>query len=199
VEGAFRSYLADKPFVSWFDGVFGRRDNTSYLVTPAFFSGDNNWSVHAIRPDGAQILLLAMSVLATEPGRDLHWLFAHETAHSYVNPVIDAHFDELKDAVTRASASVTAAMAKQAYTTPIIVAYESVVRAIQVMYLRERVGEASAQLNLAEQHRLSFLWTDILITALDDERKRAAGRLSDDTLVRAARTAFEQYYAKMPR
>lgn len=196
VEQAFRDFLADKPVLAWFDGVFGRRANATYLVAPGLLTGKWNYGLHAVRPDGAEVVVQVMNLEGADanglphPGETTHGLLAHELAHTYVNPIVEARLDALKDVALPAFESVHEAMARQTYGTETIFLDESVVRAVTVLYLRENAGEDAARRSLAEQRALSFLWTDDLARAIDDVRKKNGGKVSEAELVDATRAVF---------
>jgi len=199
IDRAFGDFLADKELLAWFDGVFGRKAKAVYVVAPALLTGPMSYGVHAYRPDGTEVIMQAMSLVAVDrdgvprPGEITQWLLAHELAHPYVNPIIDRHWGALKDVIAPAFESVRPAMERQAYRRPEHVGYESLARAVQILYLADHAGAAAAQRSLDEQQRLSFLWTPELVAALRRARQQAGGRLSEDAIVAATRATFAAY------
>jgi hypothetical protein len=196
VEQRFREFLADKPIVDWFDAALGARAKATYTLIPGLLTGGWNYGVHAVRPDGGETIVQVMLLERVDGGGlprpgVLTWgLLAHELAHTYVNPVIDARWPALREAAEHAFDGVRAAMRDQAYTSAKVVAQESVVRALTVMYLEDKAGHAAARRSLDEQVKLSFAWTEELAGRLEAARKRGGGKLSDDELVEAARATF---------
>src|SRR5262249_11862886 len=155
VEKRFRDFLADKPVVAWFDAAFGRRKGTSYHLVPGLLTGPMSYGVSA-----PGVFVEVMTLGASD--EMTHGLLAHELAHSYVNPIVEAQrWDALPS-----YAKVRDVMARQAYTTQVLFVDESVVRALTVLYLGDRVGAEAARRSLAEQEKLGFLWTAELAAAL---------------------------------
>src|SRR5207302_6598940 len=70
----------------------------------------------------------------------------HEMAHSFINPLFERHATELLRAAEQIFALVAEPMRHQAYATPQTMLNESGVRAITVLYVRDRKGpDAAAQ------------------------------------------------------
>jgi hypothetical protein len=185
VEERFRAFLGDKPIVDWFDGAFGRRAGTSYRLVPGLLTGPMSYGVAA---KGAIVEVIHLEAPDADglprPGELTHGLLAHELAHSYVNPVVEAaRWDTAAPAYER----VHDAMARQVYTTLPIFVDECVVRAVTALYLGDRAGVEAARRSVAEDERLSFRWTRDLAAALDAVRKRHGGRIPDAELVETAR------------
>ena len=93
-------------------------------------------------------------------------------------------------------ARVEQAMRAQAYTEFPIMVDESVVRALVVLFLRENVSGAAAQRSLAEQQKLSFLWTPELVDAIAAARERGGGRVSTAALVRLTQQVLRDWLGK---
>lgn len=197
VEDAYRDFLAGTPILGWFDSVFGERRRATYRVVPGLLTGDFAFGTTAESSDGtvdvAQVLYLESpneEGLPQPTDRSLEFL-VHELAHSYVNPVFDARVEEMRASALPLFEWVEAAMREQAYTRYPIMVNESVVRAVTVLFLRERVSEAAAQRSLDEQRRLSFFWTPELVEALDAEL-RNSGLLEPKPLVEIAQRVFTE-------
>jgi hypothetical protein len=196
VDAAFTEYLADKRLLPWFDGVFGRRENAIYRIVPAMLSGPNNWGVHAVRPDGTEEILQAMSLVALDDDAipkltgTTQWLLAHELAHPYVNPFVDRHWDELSPSLSPAFAAVRPAMERQAYPTAVIVGYESLARAVQILYLADVAGADAAKQSMSDQVQLGFVWMPALVDALQKARQEGHGLLTEESTVAALRAAL---------
>jgi hypothetical protein len=196
VEQRFREFMADKPIVSWFDATFGKRSRASYLVVPGLLTGPMNYGLRAIGRDGTEHIVQVMNLEGMDAGGLPHpaemtqALLAHELAHTYVNPIIESHFTSLRTVVEPAFDKVREAMSRQAYSNPTIMTDESVVRAVTLLYLNDRAGADAARRSLAEQERLSFLWTYDLSRSLDAVRKHNGGHLSADELADTTRSVF---------
>lgn len=199
VEEALRAYLVKTPVIDWFDETFGRRRDASYRVVPGLLTGGFGFGTMAERSDGS--LDIAPVVFLESPDergvphpttRSLEYL-VHELAHSYVNPIFDARAKSMRASALPLFRQVEPAMREQAYTSYPIMVNESVVRAVTVLFLRERATEEDAQRSLEEQRELSFPWTAELAEALDAERLRNSGRLEAETLVRVTRHVFTEW------
>jgi hypothetical protein len=199
VEERYRHALADRPIIAWFDEVFGARD-AAYHVAPGLLTGPMAYGVRAVRPDGREDIVQVLYLEAVDaaglpqPGERTVEFLVHELAHSYVNPVCE------RSAALAAAAQplfdrTAAAMQRQQYPTPRILVNESVVRALVVLFLRERATPAQAARSLSEQESLSFLWTADLVAALDALRERHGGRLPPAGLVETTRATFERWAA----
>jgi hypothetical protein len=198
VEQAFGRYLAGRPVVDWFDATLGSR-SASYRVVPGLLTGGFGFSTTARQKSGrvdvAQIVFLESPDERGVPRPTVASLehLVHELAHSYVNPVFDADPESTRASALPVFRRVETEMRAQAYTSYPIMVNESVVRAITVLFLRERVSDEDARRSLDEQRRLSFLWTPELVEALDAERSRSAGRLRPAALRRITRDVLTEW------
>ena len=202
VGDAFTSYTANKGLLPWFDGVFGRKEKATYQIAPAMLSGQHNWGVHAVKPDGTENVLQAMSLIKVDDAGipqltdDTAWLLGHELAHPYVNPMVDRHIATLSAPLKAAFESQKDAMVRLHYTTPAIVGYESLARAIQVMYVSERLGKEQAQKVLDDLVKIGFVWTPQLVTELNRARAKNEMRLSEDAIIASLTSVLAIYNGK---
>jgi hypothetical protein len=175
--------VARAPVVGFFDRVFGPRPGSTYRIVPGLLSGPYSFGVRAVRPDGTQAVTPVMAL----DSPSLEFL-AHEIAHSYVNPIFDARVEELAATARPLFATVEAQMRDQAYTTPLIMTNESVVRAVTVLLLADQAGQAEADRSLAKDESLGFTWTRELAAAIDRLRER--GRVEPGALADVTREVF---------
>jgi hypothetical protein len=187
VEDVFREFVASRPILDWFDGVFGPHDAANYHVVPGLLTGHMNFGVHAGSADVYAIMWLEAPDQdgVPAPGPSTEELLVHEFAHTYVNPVIRDHLDSFDGSSPLLDAAAPA-MAQQAYPTREIVVDESIVRALTVLYLRDEVSLEAAQASLANQIGLGFTWTRDLALALDAARAEGGGILTDGLMIEAA-------------
>jgi hypothetical protein len=196
VAGKLRAFLDAHPLLPWFDAVFGVKPGATYRVSPGILTARHNFGVHAVRADGGEDVMQVMFLEGVYDGRPYQpadqtfQLLAHELAHSYVNAIVDAHLDQLADVGATMFARVGDAMTRQAYDDARVVLEESVVRAVSVLYLRDRGTPELVAAVLAEQQQLSFLWTPELVDALAAVRARHGGELPPDELVTATHDAL---------
>lgn len=97
----------------------------------------------------------------------------HEHAHAFVNQLVDRRFEEFRGPAMRLLADpIVAERFKGAfYNEPRYLAYESIVRASQIMYFTTHGGDAKAKL-IAEQERAGFLWMGGMVAKLEEYSKR---------------------------
>ncbi len=191
VDATWTSYTSNKGLLPWFDGVFGRKEKATYRIAPAMLSGPHNWGVHAVRADGTEEVLQAMSLIEVDAAGtpeltdDTAWLLGHELAHPYVNPMVDRHMTTLAAPLQAAFDREKDAMVRLHYTTPAIVGYESLARAIPVLYVSERRGKEPARKVLDDLVKIGFVWSPALVTALDRARAKNEMRLTEDAMIAA--------------
>lgn len=194
VEAADRAFFGRVPIVEWFDGVFGARPRTRYHLVPGLLNGPMDYAARVELPDGSEdvyaIVHLDHPDAAGVPAPTEAALpfVVHELCHSYTNPIVDAAMTELAPLAAPAIAKVADQMRRHAYSTDAIVVEESVVRAIVVLWVRERGGAAAGDAEIAEQERLGFTWTRALADRL--ARARGTGTLAPAAIVAAARETF---------
>jgi hypothetical protein len=199
VEKALSRYLAGRDVVDWFDATFGRRRSASYRVVPGLLTGGFGFGTVARqrtgRLDVTQVVFLESPDEQGVPRPTSVSLehLVHELAHSYVNPVFDADAASMRASAVPVFRRVEAAMRAQAYGAYPIMVNESVVRAVTVLFLRERASEGDARRSLDEQHQRSFFWTADLVEALDAERSHSSGRLRPTALLRITRKVLTDW------
>jgi hypothetical protein len=156
----FRSALATQNPREWFDRFFGTQAGARFVVVPGLLTGTWNYGPHT--PDERYQVVGVSHVDFDElPVIDsqTRQLAVHEMAHSYVNPLVAAHRDELASAGARLFARVQTAMTKQAYTTWEIFVDEQLVRAVTAVYTREHEGAAAAAAEITDEEQRGFAWT----------------------------------------
>jgi len=195
VEAADRAWIDKVPVIEWFDRAFGPRPHTRYHLVPGLLTGPMDYAAHVELPDGTQDVYViahldhpdARGVPA--PTAAALPFVVHELGHSYINSIVDAALGELGPLAAPAIARAADAMRRQAYVTDAIVLEESVVRAVVVLWLRDR-DDAAAEAELATQERLGFAWIRRLVDAL--AATRVEGAWTAPAIVTATRRAFER-------
>lgn len=92
----------------------------------------------------------------------------HEFCHSFVNPMVDAHLEELEAWGKQSFTAVEQAMRRQAYGSWQTMVSESVVRACVVRYLLAHRGPEAAQAEIAQNASRQFHWVKGLSELLAD-------------------------------
>lgn len=160
VEHAFTAQLETANPVPFFKDLFGDT-GTHFTVVPALLQGPQNFGIHRDH-DAYQLIGLGTVDAEGLPTAIDGDLIVHEMAHSFVNPAIDRHAAELDAAAASLFAQVEPAMAAQHYTTPRIMLYESVVRAVTSLYVRTHRGDRAAAEAIVQEVRRGFVWTAAL-------------------------------------
>ncbi len=196
----FRDLLDRTRPLPWFDGFFGARPNASYIVVPGLLTGGSNYGAHVTLPNGHeeryQVVMLenADANGIPHPGKQSERLLVHEMAHSYVNPVVDAHAAALAPSKKLLFAMVAQPMAAQAYKSWDVVIKESLVRATVILFIRDHDGEAAAQKETYQQMDNGFYWMPELVDLLAEKH---AGGL--DAAMPAIETMLEAWAAAHPK
>ena len=171
VEDRFRTALDRENPAGWFDDFFGAA-GARFVVVPGLLEGPSNYGTHygttKYQIIGVENLDATGLPIIDE---ELIELVIHEMAHSFVNPIFDRHLAELLPSVTSIFALVKEPMSHQAYPTPQTMVDEAGVRAITVLYVRDRKSAAAAATATRGEVRRSFLWTAELADSFARFRK----------------------------
>jgi hypothetical protein len=204
VEDAMRAALAGKQVIAWFDACFGPKKGARYRVVPGLLTGPMAYGVLAVRPDGTEDIVQIMYLEAPDADGVPHPTEAsleylvHELCHSYVNPIFSAAKAELGPVSEPLFESVKPTMTAQHYITAEIMVNESVVRAVTLLFLRDRSTAAHVAESLAKQGRLGFTWTAALTDALSGLRSANGGALPRAELVSVVKDVLAKGAAKKP-
>jgi hypothetical protein len=202
VEQRDRDAFAGQPILSFYDALFGRRAAT-YQVSPGLLTAGMGYGVRAVDAAGGEYIYQVVYLENLDaqglprPGvRSLEYL-VHELGHPYVNPIFEARADDMLPVAQPLFDRTHDAMMKQSYVTPKIMVNESVVRALQVLWLREHVSAQEAERSLREQVGLGFAWTGAVVDAIVDLRAHhREGAPSADELYATVRGVFAAWGAK---
>jgi hypothetical protein len=172
VEGRFAAALKSAGIDAWFDGTFGPRRGASFFVCPGMLTGP--WSYSATTRLGGDreevYQIVALEKLDAEslpvPTAETIDLVVHERAHAYVNPVVQSRASELSAAADPVFASAKAVMERQSYRTPTVMVQESIVRALRVLYVRDRRGAQGEKDAIRDEESRGFVWTAALAERL---------------------------------
>ncbi len=201
VEERYRGFLGALPIIAWFDGVFGKRAGARYRFAPGLIVSPMSFAARIVHEDGSEDVAQVVFLENPDPEglprptETTLEVTVHEIAHSYVNPALDPRMSELEAAARPAFARVEAAMARQSYPAYSFMVNESVVRAVTLLFLRERSTTAHATRTLAAERKRSFLWIGELADALAARRAERAGRLGPDDLVQVTRDVLARWLA----
>lgn len=205
--------VREKRIREWFDGFFGGRQGTDFILIGALLNGGGNYGAFArgVRrvddtPTGPerQVLEEFFAILGTEavdadglpsyPPR-LAGTIVHEFAHSFVTPLVDTHFHKLEAVTARLFALVEEQMRSQAYGVPKALLYESLVRASTVRYLSVADGIDAAGREAVASRENGFLWVGKLADELREYEGNRSRYPTLDAFVPRLVAFFEAYSA----
>lgn len=185
VEAAFATKLAANDPLPYFAELLGPSDAV-FTVVPALLQGPHSYGVHT---EHAYFQLIGLDPVDADglPMTIDDGLIAHEMAHSFVNPAVDAAAAELEPIAQPRFDSVRAQMDALHYGTVRIFLDESIVRAIAAHYVRVAHGDAAAARAIHDEEARGFLWTAPIEEALAPGKHPIAERLP--ALVKAFSTS----------
>lgn len=163
-ESRMKKVLSDYRVVGWFDRFFGAKSDASFTVILGMMNGGACYGPRVVFPNGREELYCVLGVWLKDrkglPRFDKSVLptVVHEFCHSYVNPLVNLHADDLENAGQRIFSSVEDAMRRQAYPGWRTMMYESLVRACVVRYRLAREGEAAAEQQIVRENTNMFFW-----------------------------------------
>jgi len=191
--------LRDARVLEWFDGFFGARPKSDYTIALGLLNGGGNYGVSA-QIGGKEDIYCILGIWQCDAGGmpvfgGVTETLVHEFCHSYVNAIVDANLDALRDAGKAIFAKLSQEMGSQAYGSWQTVMRESLVRACTVRYVRASGGPEAAEREVASQRGRHFLWVGALSELLGEyETDRARYPTLDRFMPRIARF-FKEYTA----
>jgi hypothetical protein len=195
-EATLRDYLRDKPVLSWFDAVLGEKPTASYHAVPGLLLNGWNFGMITHRPDGGDDVNVILSREALQddgaytPGDDTFQLIAHELGHGYINPLLTAGWDRLASLAGQLHARHRDKLKKAGYDDPLYMTRESVVRAVTLLYLKDRSHPDHARIAAGKDVALGFTWVPDLARAFHAIRAEHGGALPADAVVDATVQVF---------
>jgi hypothetical protein len=172
-ESRLQELLDQEAHLEWFRDFFGEKPNVAFTVIPGMLNGGCCYGAH-FRAAGGQELFCMLGVWQTDAEglpvftRDMVGTVVHEFGHSYANPLIDRHWDELRAPAQILYKPVAQKMRSQAYGEPATMLRESLVRACGVRYARQYEGTKAAAEAIRREKSRGFLWIQELSDLLGD-------------------------------
>lgn len=200
-----RQMIREARILDWFDGFYGRRGGADFIIVLGMLNGGASYGASTRLPGTsgeAEVVEEIYSVLGVwsvdEDGlpqfsEGIAATIVHEFAHSYINPLVDAHAEILKPSGEKLFAMVESRMRKQAYGTWQTVMYESLVRACGVRYTLAIVGPDAAEREIALNRARGFAWTGALSELLEDYEKNRATYPTLDAFMPRFADFFDTY------
>jgi hypothetical protein len=159
---------------AWFPAFFGPLENSRFRLVVALNNGNNAYGVQVRPHDAPRELYAVMNATNRDAegmpafSRNFVPTIVHEFGHSFVNPTVDAQFQDVRAAAHTVHAAVAPAMRAQGYGLPQTMVSESIVRASVARYVLDHEGEDGARTELSYQRARNFLWIDDLHALLGD-------------------------------
>lgn len=149
--------------LEWFDKFFGARPGAEFHVVLGMLNGGSCYAAR-LKVGGAEDLYCILGVSRCDRKgmprfgrRDLPTI-VHEFCHSYANPLVDKHADDLAQAGQKIFPRVKAKMKRMAYGNWRTMMCESMVRACVIRYVMAANGRRAAGLAVISEQMLGFFW-----------------------------------------
>ena len=190
--------------LEWFDAFFGGRPGADFLVVPALFNGPNCYGPRCQPPDGREELYCILGIWQVDAkgqpifDAGITQTVIHEFCHSYANPIIDKHAEDLQVAGEKIFAGVAESMRRQAYGNWRTMMYESLVRACVVRYTLRHEGRLKAWMATRAEQARGFAWMPELVSLLGKYETDRARYPTLDAFGTEVVEFFETYAAKLP-
>jgi hypothetical protein len=158
--------------LNWFSSFYGQAAPAKFRVIIGLNDGGANYGPRLVRPDGTEEFYAVMGSWTKDaegnPTFDKSYLptVIHEFNHSFINPLVEAHFKEFQglQAVYDAVGTKTK---HNAYGDTKVMVQESLVRACVVLYLKENGStEVEVHNQIAEEEKKGFIWMPDLVALL---------------------------------
>jgi len=148
---SLQATLSQTDMLPWFQEFFGGEPE-SYVVILGLLNGSCNYGSRVTHPDGTVEFFSMLG--AVDPDRNGIPRYArsrfvptivHEFSHSYINPLVDRHVEELQPSGEVVFAYLKEAMHHWGYDHWYVMDYEYLVRAATVRYLQASEGTGAAE------------------------------------------------------
>jgi hypothetical protein len=123
----------------------------------------------------------------------------HEFLHSFVNPWVDRHLQDLNAAGEALNAPVMEQMKQQAYGAAPTALKESMVRAFTIVYFRDLGQENEARSQEAEHARRGFYWVTDLAEILGEYTRKRDEYPDLEAFSPKLATAFKIWGSEAPK
>jgi hypothetical protein len=203
VEARFAQTIAEHRVLPWFESLLGQPAATTFVLVPGLLTGD--WNYEAMAHDGhGQKVYEVVELERVDvngvpmPTGLTTTLIVHEIAHSYVNPLIDRHRDELSSARTIYE-KLRRPLEQQSYRSWVVMVEESLVRAITLLFVIDRQGRQPAAAAVVGEEKRGFLWMPRLVELLAQLRFEANGKLDLEAAMPRLKAFFDDVASRLQR
>lgn len=164
--------MVDRP---WFDRFYGPVEDARFRVILCLLAGVNNYGLSSHMMDGTLDLHPVISSASYADGAisfrvgEVLPLLIHEFCHTYCNPLIDSHFQSMASSATQAYQYKEELMRRQAYGSPKVMLYETLVRASVVCYMAQHFtpDQVNAEVLLSKEESNGFVLVRSVYEALN--------------------------------
>jgi hypothetical protein len=170
----------------WFASLTRTHSNRQFTVVPSPLLGGGNYGPH-VQTQGEIRNYAVMGVWKFESdgspafGDDSGWVIIHEFAHSYVNPWVNEGMAQLRAAGERLIRAKTSDFDKTGYGQGSEfnsdVLYETMVRALVVVYFADHGNTAGAQRQLQNDMHRGWTWLPGVVDWIKTARARGSFQL----------------------
>ncbi len=171
-ESRMAQTLREHADLAWFPRFFRQRAESPFTVLLGLSNGGASYYTRFAAADGPEEIYAVIGAWQVDEaglprfGEEVVGTVAHELAHAYVNPWVDAHRDALRAPGEAVYEAVRGPMQAQFYGRWDLAVKESLVRATVARYTLSRRGAAAASRELAAELERGFLWVDELNAVL---------------------------------
>ena len=166
--------ISDKIDYPWFGKFYGNDNLENFRLVLCLTSETNGYGPTCRYKDGREEFYAILGDSGPDVKNNVEAFIpflVHEFNHSYCNPLIDKHIDELKPAADRLFQLVEKKMTEQAYSLSTIMLYEYLVRACEIQYLQQHDKQAEAKQRIELYKNLGFVWLEELVDAINRYEK----------------------------
>lgn len=196
-----KATLANRGHLEWFDGFFGPATAVRYHLVLSMLNGENSYGVRLVagHQEDAYSILGAWNTSNDGVPRfddNMVWVLVHEFGHSYVNPIVFKHMEELRQVGMKIYALDPNRMQKQAYGHWATVMCESVLRACVIRYLQVNESAAAAQRQRDYDTQRGFTWVPGLSDLLIDYEQHRDRYPTFEAFIPRIVAFFNEYVAR---
>jgi hypothetical protein len=159
----------DKIDYSWFKKFYGEANLEHFHIILANTNENSNYGASCRFKDGHEecfAIIGARGPNGFYNENSIISLVIHEFNHSFCNPHIEKHFDDLKPAAERVLPFVADILARQAYSSAKTMWYEYLVRACEIRYALAHGNKNVADKSIEYNRSNGFLWMAELVELL---------------------------------
>jgi hypothetical protein len=163
-EERMRAVMDENEVVGWFNGFFGGLPDARFTIVLGLLNGGGSYGPKVVYPDGREGLYTILGIWMTDEeglprfNERVLGTVVHEFCHSFANPIVDRHSDELKAAGQALFPLVEEKMRSMAYSNWKTMMYESLVRSSVVRWDLAKNGREAAESRIAWEEKNHFFW-----------------------------------------